>query len=346
MDRICTSLAENGYFVTLVGRKLKTSLPLQKKIFNQKRIWCFFTKTKWFYAEYNIRLFLYLLFKKMNAICAIDLDTILPCYHISKWKKITRIYDAHELFTELKEVITRPSVHRTWLRIENKMVPRFPLGYTVSEGIAGEFKRRYGVRYKTIRNMPRLFPLEEKKSPEKFILYQGAVNEARGLEILIPAMQWVNARLVICGDGNFMTQVKALIREYGFEEKIELTGLLTPGQLRQFSQTAYIAVAVPEKQGLNQWLALPNKFFDYIHAALPQVTVNYPEYKRLNQEFEVAVLLEDISPERIADSLNNLLQDDVLYNRLKENCLKARMHLNWQSEEKKLLEFYRSVLPS
>jgi glycosyltransferase involved in cell wall biosynthesis len=343
MDRICTSLSEHGYDVTLVGRKLKTSLPLKEKKYKQKRIRLMFRKSKWFYAEYNIRLLFYLLFQKMDAICAIDLDTILPCLQVSRIKKIRRIYDAHELFTELKEVITRPAVHKAWLRIEKKAVPRFTYGYTVSESVAEEFYRRYQVRYQTIRNMPPLRDLNDRTKKERFILYQGAVNEARGLEFLVPAMQWVNSRLVICGDGNFMSQLKELIATHKLENKIELTGMLTPEDLREFSQTAYIAVAVPEKEGLNQYYALPNKFFDYIHAGLPQVTVNYPEYRRINDSYEVAVLLDDLSPKRIADALNNLLGDDVLYNRLRENCLAARKQLNWQQEEKKLLGFYSTL---
>ena len=344
MQRICTSLAENGYAVTLVGRKLATSLPLTEKKYGQKRIHCWFTKTKWFYAEYNIRLFFFLLFKKMDAICAIDLDTILPCLKISRWKKIPRIYDAHELFTELKEVISRPSVQKTWTKIEKKSVPKFTYGYTVSESIAEEFHRRYNVNYKTIRNVPVLQPLQPAPSSGKFILYQGAVNEARGLEYLIPAMQWVKSKLVICGDGNFMPQLKKLISEYKLDEKVELTGMLSPDKLNEFSQKAYIGIAVPEKEGLNQYLALPNKLFDYIHAGLPQITVNYPEYQKINNQFEVAVLLDDISPKRIAEAINNLLADDVLYKRLKENCLKAREVLNWQQEEKKLIHFYESLL--
>jgi len=344
MHRICTSLSENGYTVKLVGRRLPTSLPIEERKFKQHRIYCWFKKGKWFYAEYNIRLFLFLLFKKTDAVCAIDLDTILPCLYISKLKKIERVYDAHELFSELKEVISRPGIQKTWLRIEKKAVPQFKWGYTVSESIAEEFHRRYNVNYKTIRNTPLLeeyIPLIEQT--ERFILYEGAVNEARGFEYLIPAMQWVNAKLVICGDGNFMTQLKKLISDYKLENKIELKGMLTPGNIREISQKAYIGVAVPEKEGLNQYLALPNKFFNYIHSGLPQVTVNYPEYEKLNRKFEVALLLDDISPKRIAEALNKLISDDVLYNKLKQNCLRARQEHNWQNEEMKLLAFYKSV---
>ena len=59
MIRICTSLANAGYNVTLVGRKLKASLPLTTQPFLQKRLFCFFEKGKLFYAEYNIRLFFF-----------------------------------------------------------------------------------------------------------------------------------------------------------------------------------------------------------------------------------------------------------------------------------------------
>lgn len=344
MHRICTSLAANGYSVTLVGRKLRSSPPLSPKSFTQRRISCWFSKGKIFYAEYNIRLFLFLLLKKMDAICAIDLDTILPSLYISRLKKIPRIYDAHELFSELKEVISRPAIQKVWLRIERKAVPKFQYGYTVSDSIAAEFQRRYGVNYATIRNVPVLEQLSVVPTTEKFILYQGAVNEARGFEYLIPAMQWINAKLVICGDGNFMPQLKKMIEKYQLQDKIELKGMLPPSSLFIIAQQAYIGVAVPEKEGLNQYLALPNKFFDYIHATLPQVTVDYPEYKKMNEQFEVAVLIETLEPKRIAEAINNLLADDVLYKRLKQNCLKAREELNWQKEEKKLIPFYQSIL--
>jgi glycosyltransferase involved in cell wall biosynthesis len=247
----------------------------------------------------------------------------------------------------MKEVITRENIKRTWLRIERFAVPRFKDGYTVSEGIANEFYKRYRVEYKTIRNLPVLKPLNESlNQDEKFVLYQGAVNEARGFEYLIPAMKWIDCRLMICGDGNFMEQLKTLIKEHALENKIELRGMMPPDELYTTSQQAYIGIALAEKEGLNQFFALPNKFFDYMHAAIPQVTMNFPEYEKINRQYEVAILIDDLSPKRIADAVNNLLSDVVLYQRLADNCLKARETLNWQYEEKKLLGFYQSVFSS
>ena len=61
MNRICTSLAAHGYNVVLVGRRRKQSQPLRKEKYQQKRLRCWFQKGKVFYAEYNFRLFFYLL---------------------------------------------------------------------------------------------------------------------------------------------------------------------------------------------------------------------------------------------------------------------------------------------
>ncbi len=164
----------------------------------------------------------------------------------------------------MKELITRPAVQRAWLQIEKKTVPQYKWGYTVSEGLAKEFYRRYGVYYETIRNVPVLQPLENISRPEKFLLYQGAVNEARGFEQLIPAMKLIHCKLVICGDGNFMPELKKLIKENEVEDTVELKGMLSPDALWNIAQTAYIGIHVPEKQGLNQFLALPNKLFSFL----------------------------------------------------------------------------------
>jgi glycosyltransferase involved in cell wall biosynthesis len=73
------------------------------------------------------------------------------------------------------------------------------------------------------------------------------------------------------------------------------------------------------------------------------VAVNFPEYRKINDQFEVAILLDKIDPEKIAEAINNLLNNDVLYERLRKNCIMARQTLNWQQEEQKLLNFYQSV---
>jgi len=343
MQRICNSLAAAGYSVLLIGYKKTNSPLLHMEKFEQKRINTIFKTGKLFYTEYNIRLFFFLLFKKAECLCAIDLDTIIPCFFVSKIKGTKRVYDAHEFFSQLDEVVSRPAIYKFWHWVERKMIPRFKNGYTVCQSLADEFNKQYKADYEVIRNTPLISTLSESVKNEKVILYQGAVNKGRGLEKLITAMQNIKATLWICGDGNFMTEIKAAINNFGVSEKVILWGMMDPTELRKKTEQAYIAVNPFEKNGLNQYLSLSNKFFDYIHCALPQITMNYPEYRSINQEFEVSILIDDLEPKTIAIAINSLLADKILYNKLKENCLIARENLNWQSEEKKLLTFYNNL---
>ena len=343
MIRICSSLVQAGYKVTLVGRKIKNSIPLNEKPFKQKRINCLFEKGKLFYAEYNIRLFFFLLFKKMDCIGAIDLDTILPCYFISRIKKTKRVYDAHELFCEMKEIVTRPVIYKVWKKIEQFTVTKFRAGYTVNQSIAAEFKKMYGVDYEVIRNIAVLRRLPEVEKKEKFILYQGAVNEGRSFETLIPAMKEVECKLVICGDGNFMQQAQLLVKENNLQQKVIFKGKITPEALRTITSQAYIGVTLFENNGLSNYYSLANRFFDYLHAGIPQLCVDYPVYKEINEQQPVAALINDISSVNLAFQLNNLLHNEVVYNKLQQNCISVRETLNWQAEEKKLFQFYNNL---
>jgi glycosyltransferase involved in cell wall biosynthesis len=343
MIRICTTLANEGYWVMLVGRKLPHSIPEIKQPFNQKRIFCFFNAGKGMYLEFNVRLFFYLLFKKMDAICAIDLDTILPCYAISVLKRIPRIYDAHELFCEMKEVVSRPRIYRIWKRIERFAVPRFNYGYTVNETIAKEFAKMYNKSYHVVRNVPVCRPLTIPVKEELFVLYQGGVNEARSFETLIPAMHHVNSSLHIYGDGNFFPQAEELIKKNRLEKKVFLKGKLPPEELRKITTKACIGTTLFENKGLSNYYSLANRFFDYIHAGIPQLCVDYPVYREINNDFEVSLLVDDLSPENIAAKLTQLLDDKELYSRLQRNCIRAREIFNWQLEEKKLIRFYQEI---
>ena len=351
MIRICTSLAAAGYDLTLVGRLAVNSLPLVPRPFRQHRLKLLFHKGKLFYLEYNLRLFFFLLFQKMDALCAIDLDSILPCYFVSRLKRVPRVYDAHELFCEMKEVVTRPYIYKIWKAVERYCVPRFRHGYTVNELIAAEFGKMYGVSYEVIRNWPVLeevdLPVGETDLPirhERFILYQGAVNEGRCFETLIPAMAFVDAPLLICGDGNFMSQAKELVRRSGLEEKVLFKGYVLPDDLKKITRSAWCGITLFEKKGMSNYYSLANRFFDYIHAGIPQLAVNYPAYTEINNWGPIAVLIDEPGVRDIAGALNELLNNTDLYQTLLENCKQARLRYNWQEEEKKLIRLYHQIL--
>ena len=343
MIRICTSLQAAGYKVLLVGRRYGASSPLQQRPFRQKRLFCFFKKGKLFYAEYNLRLLLYGLLKKFDLICAIDLDTILPCYLLSKIKGCKRVYDAHELFCEMKEIKTRPRIYKIWKWIEQKTVPKFESGYTVNSAIQQILKAEYGVDYAVVRNMPILKKTEPNSISERYIIYQGAVNEGRSFETLIPAFAQINGPLWIFGDGNFYEQAVQLTKQSKLQHKVFFKGKLLPADLPEATQGAVLGITLFENTGLSNYYSLANRFFDYVHAGIPQLCVGYPVYDELNKQFEVAVLIDDLSVDSIATTINKLLNNQTQLHTLRQNCLQARETWNWQQEEKTLLCFYQTI---
>lgn len=344
MIRICTSLSQAGYDVTLIGFKKKNSIPLKEYPFRQIRIPIIVEKGKLMYIDYWLKLFFLLLFSKADVLCAIDLDTILPVYYVSKLRGKKRVYDAHELFTELQEVVTRTRIYKMWKWIERHTVPHFPVGYTVGGYIAEEFNRRYGVHYQLVRNMTVLKPVVIPERKERFIYYQGAVNVGRCFEYLIPAMKHVDAPLIICGEGNFFEEAVALAKQHHLEDKIIFKGYIPPEELRDYTIRAYIGITLFEAVGPSNHWSLANRFFDYMHNAVPQLCMKYPEYEQINARYEIASLIDEPTPEKIAQALNRLLEDEAYYKILQQNCMLAREEYCWQHEEKTLLKIYADLV--
>lgn len=344
MRRICHALSDGGYDILLVGRVKKNSPELNSEPYQQKRIKCFYEKGAKFYIEYNIRLFLFLLFHKADIFCGIDLDAVLPPFYASKIKGKPFVHDAHEYFTEMEELVDRPRVQKIWKRIEKLILPHVKYGYTVSEGYANLFNKNYGINLQLVRNVAVLKELPKEKTKQKIILYQGAVNVGRGLESLVEAMHKIDAQLVICGMGDIYKDLNEKVVEEGLSEKVSFMGYVEPDRLIEFTRNAYIGITLFQANGLSNKYSLANRFFDYLHSGVPQLAMNYPEYKNFNTKFEVATLLDDLEPFSIASGINHLLKDELYYNRLRDNALLAREEINWQKESETLLGVYEKVV--
>lgn len=342
MQRICGALAEKGHQVELVGRVLPSSEPLLPQAYKQHRLRCFFNKGKLFYLEFMLRLYVYLLHHRHDAYCAIDLDTALPVYFRAKRAGKPFVYDAHEYFPEVVEVAGRPMVKAVWAAVERFIVRRTKHAYTVTQSIADIFRQKYGAVFDVIRNVPPLEDYEPVAKLHRTILYQGALNEGRGLEQLLHALVGVEARLVLCGDGDIREELRALTQKLGITDRVDFRGRVLPNDLLHITRTACIGVMLLENRGLSYYYSLANKFFDYIHAGVPQVVVDFPEYRQLNERYRVAVY-SSLQVDELRDKLNLLLSDTHLYGRLEANCALAREELNWQEEKKRLWRFYEKL---
>jgi glycosyltransferase involved in cell wall biosynthesis len=346
MIRICTSLAEAGYEVMLVGRRLDTSVPLANKGFHQKRLRCFINKGKFFYVEFNIRLFFYLLFQKVDVYSAVDLDTLVASTFLSKIRSKKLVFDAHEYFEEVPEVTNRPVTKKIWKTVGNWFIPQTDLAYTVNQSLADIFTKQHHKKFEVIRSVPYRQENIKYRAPEqKVILYQGALNEGRGLEAAIGAMKHIDAEFWIVGEGDLSYQLRELVAELQLENKVKFLGFITPQKLPEITQQAYIGYNVFENKGLSYYYSLNNKFFDYIQSAIPQVFTNYPEFQKINDQYHVGVTA-NCEPAEIVSAINQLLNDEELYLRLKSYCATAAAILNWQHEEKHLVALYKQHLES
>lgn len=346
MIRICTTLSEAGYEVILVGRKRKGSVPLVDRPFQQKRLSCRFQKGKLFYIEYNIRLFFYLLFERFDIVNAVDLDSLLPAYLISNWKGKACVYDAHEYFTETPEVVRRPWIKKWWERLADFVVPKLTHCYTVGPALAKIMGERYGVKFGVIRNLP--FPQREMAKPSESqplrLLYQGALNEGRGLFEVIQAMDQLKyVQLWIAGEGDLSEFLRKEVDLRRLKDQVTFLGYLQPEELKEVTLKAHVGLNLLENKGQSYYYSLANKAFDYVQAALPSIHMNFPEYAALNEKYDLFELIDDLDTSSIIDAVDKLFSDRAYYERLRSNAMLARSELNWEKEKYALLAIYENV---
>jgi glycosyltransferase involved in cell wall biosynthesis len=341
MIRICGTLAEMGHEVTLIGREKRASKSLNEQNFTQVRLKCWFEKGKLFYLEYNLRLLFFLLRQKFEVSTAIDLDTLAPVWLVCRIRGKKCIYDAHEYFSEVPEIVNRPLTKWVWEALARILIPKVDAAYTVGPALAAELSQRYGIDFGVVRNVPFRRQLELKPQQPPVILYQGMLNEGRGLEVAIKAMQWVNdAQLWLAGEGDLSLQLRQMSQDLGLEDKVQFLGYCAPADLPALTAQATLGLNLLENWGKNYYLSLANKAFDYIQAGIPSLQMRFPEYLALQNQYEPFCLIEELDPASLGQTITHLLNDAEWYERVQENCRRAGEELCWEREQQILLRYY------
>lgn len=377
VDKVCSSLKTLGFDVLLVGRKYKNSIPINRN-YQTHRMNTFFKKGMLSYVEFSIRLFFFLFFKKKHILLANDLDTLLPNFLISKIQNKKLVYDSHELFLEIPELINRPKKQSIWQKIETYILPKLQNTYTVCQSIADYYNEKYKTNFKVVRNLPvfnsqssvntknqslrksaqsagntnqQSFPFNHKE--ESFfplgrlgwatIIYQGAINIGRGLELMIDTMQYLdNCQFIIVGDGDITKEIKLLINRKKMNDKVILLGKKTPLELKKITPQADLGISIEEDLGLNYHFALPNKIFDYIHANIPILVSDLPEMKQIVLDYQVGEVIQNRDPKLLAQQIQSILKKES--NFWNNNLKKATLDLQWQKEEIVLKTIFKNLL--
>lgn len=352
VHKVCSSLLKMNFDVTVIGRKRKDSIFL-KRDYATHRFNLFFNKGALFYAEYNFRLFFYLLLHRSSLLLANDLDTLLANFLASKLRGIPVIYDSHEYYTEVPELSGRPLVKKIWTRIERMCLPKAIKMYTVNESIANLYREKYQREVAVVRNVPPVFIPEIKEMNnekerlglplnKKLLIIQGTgINVDRGVEEAVQAMQYVsNTVLLIIGSGDVIPILKKMVIDLQLTEKVKFIAKVPFEELANYTAVCDVGLTVDKDTNMNYRYSLPNKLFNYIQAGIAVLASDLIEVAKIVNDYKVGVVINNHNPQHIADKLNELLTNDAKLKQYKENSKQAAKELTWEKEEITLNKIY------
>ncbi|MCM3742054.1 glycosyltransferase [Oceanobacillus luteolus] len=278
-----------------------------------------------------------------------DLNTMPQGYISAKWrlKKKPLIYDSHEVQT------SRTGYDSPWYkRFEQFFINRMDSMIVENDTRAKFNEELYGFYPHVLHNYPSLEiqQVDEKvdlhgilglPQDEKILLYQGGIQEGRGLEKLVEAYPlFKEGTLVFIGDGKIKDKLVQMVKERNLEEKIRFIPKVPVRDLPKYTKNAYLAFQVLNNINFNHWSASSNKLFEYMMNEVPVVACNFPEIKKVVEESQVGVTIDPHIPEEIAKGVNYLIENPDKRDLFSANCKNARKKYNWEIEQKYLLEVY------
>ena len=350
VHKSCMVLQQAGFEVLLVGRRQRKSPPMDSRPYAVRRMRLLFEKGPCFYAEFNIRLFFFLLFHRADFLLSNDLDTLLPNFLASRLKRIPMLYDSHEYFTETPELVNRPFVQGVWKKIEGFILPKLKEMITVNDSIADLFVNKYGIKVHAIRNIPlsnALPPKVEKEqlglpADKRLLILQGSgINVQRGAEELVEAMALLpDCCLVIIGGGDVLPRLQQQVAEHALDN-VRFLSRMPYVRMMAYTQCAELGFSLDKDTNLNYRFSLPNKLFDYIQAGVPVIASRLPEIAKIITHYDIGLFVENHRPETIAQTVRNALADPDRYLRWKSHLQQAAQDLCWEKESEKLLAIYQ-----
>jgi len=343
MQRIVKSLIKAGYKVSWIART--KDHPIQIDKLNFMPIQPSAKSGFMFYAQFNIKAQKLALKSDAAIISAVDLDTIMAAsWAMRKGRRL--VFDAHEHFTEVPELKGRNLVKNYWGRLARKYIPKMHKAYTVNQSLSELFEQLYRNKFDVIRNVPIASPstADKNSNTQKIISYVGVLNMGRGLHQILEAMVDISEEyhLQLIGDGDIRRHLETRTEDLGLEHRVKFLGYVHPDKINALLENSWCGINLLDSTSLNYYYSLANKYFDYIHAACPQICMSFPEYRLLNKNYETAVLVDNLEPKSIHQGIEKLTWPNV-YNKLKEQCVLAREEYVWDNEEPKLLEIYKQL---
>lgn len=287
--------------------------------------------------------------RKYDLYHSNDLNTLPQGYICAKWrfKRKALIYDSHEVQTS-RTGYNNP----IYGLLEKHLINRIDSMIVENHTRAKYNEDLYGFYPNVVHNYPfkqtgqiyekiNLHKMINVPSDEKILLYQGGIQEGRGLDKLIQASpQFNEGILVFIGDGKIKPKLEKMVKEMGLSEKVKFIPKVPLNDLPKYTRNAYLGFQVLNNICFNHYSASSNKLFEYMMAGVPVVACNFPEIKRVVEGEKTGICIDSHDPNQIAYAVNLLLEDETLYKKLSDNSKRASSLYNWELEKSNLLNVY------
>ncbi|MCD8776924.1 glycosyltransferase [Mammaliicoccus sciuri] len=283
-----------------------------------------------------------------------DLNTLPQAIVCSKLRLKPKpiIYDSHEVQSD------RTGYNpKTIKRIESFML-KFVDQMIVENHTRAKYNEDiYGFYPKTLYNYSEKYNIEEKpqinlhkkisiNEDEKILLYQGGLQQGRGLELLIEAMDEIEkGHLLFIGGGKLTQTLKEQAEASKQADRIHFLDKVPFQELPSYTREAYLGFQVLQNICFNHYSASSNKLFEYMMAHVPVISCDFPEIKKVVEETNTGLVVDSHKASEIANAVNQLVKDTSLRNQLSENTKQAKEIYNWNNEKSKLLEVYNQFVP-
>ncbi|AXH95351.1 glycosyltransferase family protein [Ornithinimicrobium avium] len=186
---------------------------------------------------------------------------------------------------------------------------------TVGEGIAREYRMRFGIRAGVVVNAPNFVDLEPTPVPQGGplrLVHSGNAQRHR-LDVILAAMDLVTAPMTL--DlylmGNDPGYLEELRTRYAASDRVRLHPPVAPHELPARLNAHDVGVYVLPPVSFNHLWALPNKVFDFVQGRLALVVGPSPEMAALVRRHGLGVVTDDFTAEALASALDGLSGEDV-----------------------------------
>ncbi len=232
--------------------------------------------------------------------------------------------------------------------IELKLLKRSDMITTVSHHVAQELQE-YKINPDEVTVIGNgvdetIFTPIKNKTEDRYILYTGRLGYRKGLLDLMDCGKYIcemhpDVSFVIPGKGPMFDKLQKMAKENGIRERFRFLGYVDRVRLINLYQNATIHVIPSHYEGL------PTVLLEAMSCGLPVVATAVSGNLDVISHGENGILIPPKNPEKMADVISMLLNDEDMRIELGKNARETiEKRYTWDRISEKLLKCYTQVL--